>query len=406
MSGDFRKFDASENTYVPDVIQSETSEGSENTVSLNERSLHTARSATASTSQRSDGRPPANEIEAMNRLMRQVQQESAKRTQMLSLIFDKNFEERIRNCMQTRKDMEARAAAFEALIQQETLIKKPIKEITIQENHDEDNNGEFLINFSRTGSTSEEPITTPPDQAPSPSDRPGTNASPAAFAEAISPKKLSIEPNSVEHAESADKKTSKKLRGARLAKFGHWSKNAFNFFRAKNAISGKDGQISRKTSEKTSRQESSDHSEHTPSNKSQEAREAQQQARQARKKSRSTRTPQPKPSKLKGRKITKKGPTSKVGPKEAKISRKEDRKQATASSVLKYRAAKLSQAKNKLWKRNETKKATIPAKQRKLKSSQPKKRKSIKALAAGTPASKASKAGSKRNAEKKQKLRK
>lgn len=113
--------------------------------------------------------------------------------------------------------------------------------MTIQKNQEEDQEGDFAMNFSQTGTTSEEQIT-PPDQVRSASERAAGNniAVPPTgqAAEMISLKKLSREQLSTEHAESTDRKTTKGFRGAALSKFGHWSKNAFNFFRTKNTASG------------------------------------------------------------------------------------------------------------------------------------------------------------------------
>lgn len=47
---------------------------------------------------------------------------------MLNSVFDRNFDGKIKTCINTRAEMEARAAAFETIIQSETLIKKPMYE--------------------------------------------------------------------------------------------------------------------------------------------------------------------------------------------------------------------------------------------------------------------------------------
>lgn len=54
----------------------------------------------------------------------------------------------------------------------------------------------------------------------------------------VSSNKVESEQMFTEQADSAGKKTTKGFGEAAMTKVGHWSKNAFNFFRAKNVSSG------------------------------------------------------------------------------------------------------------------------------------------------------------------------
>ncbi|VDM14538.1 unnamed protein product [Wuchereria bancrofti] len=189
-----------------------------------------------------------NEIEAMNNFLREMQKEGNKRRDMLNSVFDKNFDGKIKTCINTRAEMEARAAAFETIIQSETLIKN--KEITTKNSYD----GAYGINSSQTGSTSDKFETSPEEQqqlilqhniAPVPTHK---------VAYVISPNKVESEQIFIEQADN----TGKKIKGfgeTALTKVGHWSKSAFNFFRTKNANSGKDAILLHKNPEKTSHEE-------------------------------------------------------------------------------------------------------------------------------------------------------
>ncbi|VDN81196.1 unnamed protein product [Brugia pahangi] len=197
-----------------------------------------------------------NEIEAMNNFLREMQKEGDKRRDMLNSVFDKNFDGKIKTCINTRAEMEARAAAFETIIQSETLIKNSFKEITTKNSYD----GAYGINSSQTGSTSDKLETSPKEQqqlilqhniVPDPTHK-------AAYV--TSPNKVESQQIFIEHADN----TGKKIKGfgeTALTKVGHWSKSAFNFFRIKNANSGKNPILLYKNLEKTSYAEN-DRSQH------------------------------------------------------------------------------------------------------------------------------------------------
>uniref|UniRef100_A0A0R3S2Y1 Uncharacterized protein n=1 Tax=Elaeophora elaphi TaxID=1147741 RepID=A0A0R3S2Y1_9BILA len=198
-----------------------------------------------------------NEIEAMSNLLIEMQKESDKRSEMLNSVFDKNFDGKIKTCINTRAEMEARAAAFETIIQSETLIKKPVKAITIENTYE----GVYGIN-SQTGSTSDRLITSPMEQqeltlkhvaeASSIASQPPQNNTDVVSPKKASPNKVESEQILTEQVDNAGKKITKGFGEAALTKVGHWSKSAFNFFRAKNVVPGKDATMLRKTSEKTS----------------------------------------------------------------------------------------------------------------------------------------------------------
>ncbi|KAK6112332.1 hypothetical protein QQG55_47275 [Brugia pahangi] len=182
-----------------------------------------------------------NEIEAMNNFLREMQKEGDKRRDMLNSVFDKNFDGKIKTCINTRAEMEARAAA---------------KEITTKNSYD----GAYGINSSQTGSTSDKLETSPKEQqqlilqhniVPDPTHK-------AAYV--TSPNKVESQQIFIEHADN----TGKKIKGfgeTALTKVGHWSKSAFNFFRIKNANSGKNPILLYKNLEKTSYAEN-DRSQH------------------------------------------------------------------------------------------------------------------------------------------------
>ncbi|VDK68251.1 unnamed protein product [Onchocerca ochengi] len=193
----------------------------------------------------------ANEIETMNNLLTAMQKESDKRNEMLNSVFDKNFDGKIKTCIDARAKMEARAVAFEKTIQSETLIKKPIKNITIENTYEE----VFGTNISQTGSTSDKIIMSPMEQQQVTLKYiAGGNSisqqSTRIAGDVISPNKVENKQISTEDAEIADKKVTKGFGEAALTKVGHWSKKAFKFLRKKSASSGNDATISRKNSRK------------------------------------------------------------------------------------------------------------------------------------------------------------
>lgn len=53
-----------------------------------------------------------------------MQKGNDERSEMLNSVFDKNFDGKIKACINTRDEMEARVAALERTIQSKTLIKK------------------------------------------------------------------------------------------------------------------------------------------------------------------------------------------------------------------------------------------------------------------------------------------
>ncbi|MCP9257428.1 hypothetical protein DINM_000670 [Dirofilaria immitis] len=182
-----------------------------------------------------------NEIKTMNNLLIEMQKEGDKRSEMLNSVFDKNFDGKIKTCINTRAEMEARAAAFETMIQYETLIKKPIKDITIENIYE----GVFGTNLSQTGSTTDELIMSPVEQQQIILE----NATPRLtrkVADVISPHTTDIMSSnkvindqiSTKHIGTTGKTITKGFSETALTKVGHWSKSAFKFFRTKNASSG------------------------------------------------------------------------------------------------------------------------------------------------------------------------
>ncbi|KAL3990228.1 hypothetical protein ACH3XW_30895 [Acanthocheilonema viteae] len=178
----------------------------------------------------------ANDIEAMSNLLIEMQKENDKRSEMLNSVFDKNFDGKIKTCINTRAEMETRATA---------------KEITTENIYEEI----FGINLSQTGSTSDKLRMSPMQQvaeASSNASQPPRNAVDVVSPSKVSSNKIESEQILTDQAENADKKITKGFGETALTKVGHWSKSAFNFFRTKNVNSGKDATMLRKTSEKTS----------------------------------------------------------------------------------------------------------------------------------------------------------
>ncbi|VDK72145.1 unnamed protein product [Litomosoides sigmodontis] len=168
-----------------------------------------------------------------------MQKENDERSEMLNSVFDKNFDGKIKACINTRAEMEARAAA---------------KEITTENKHE----GVFGANLSQTGSVSDKLRTSPLGQqsilqnvaeASSIASQPPRNIADVSPSKVLS-NKVESEQMFTEQADSTGKKTTKGFSEAAMTKVGHWSKNAFNFFRAKNVSSGKDGAMHGKTLEK------------------------------------------------------------------------------------------------------------------------------------------------------------
>uniref|UniRef100_A0A915PVL2 Non-structural maintenance of chromosomes element 4 n=1 Tax=Setaria digitata TaxID=48799 RepID=A0A915PVL2_9BILA len=168
-----------------------------------------------------------NEIETMNKLLDEMKKESEKRTEIRKFIFDKNFEKKIKTCINMRAEIDAYAAECETIIQSETLITKPVQT-----------------------ATASEIFTILPMEQQLPTIKHFVGACKATHV--ILPKKNENEQISIEHVDSAGKKMVKGFGEVALTKVGHWSKSAFNFFRIKNISSGKDATVSRKSQKKTS----------------------------------------------------------------------------------------------------------------------------------------------------------
>lgn len=111
------------------------------------------------------------------------------------------------------------------------------KEITAENTYD----GVFGINYSQTGSTSNRFRTSPLEQLTLQHVAGANSIVPQPTCKAtdvLSSNKVESEQIFTEQADNAGKKVIKGFGEAALTKVGHWSKNAFNFFRTKNASSG------------------------------------------------------------------------------------------------------------------------------------------------------------------------
>ncbi|CAG9531524.1 unnamed protein product [Cercopithifilaria johnstoni] len=253
---------AFEKSLVSSQISLETHEQSSQSHPLTRNILRRLPNISTNNSTSTEQNEATDEIEAMSNLLTEMQKENDERSEMLISVFDKNFDAKIKTCIDTRAEMEARATAFETIIQSETLIKKPVKEITTENTYE----GVFGTNFSQTGSTSDGLRMSPMEQqqftsqhiaeASSIASQLPRNVADVTSPSKVSPNKVESEQILTEQAENAGKKITKGFGEAALTKVGHWSKSAFNFFRTKNISSGKDATMLRKTAEKATHVES------------------------------------------------------------------------------------------------------------------------------------------------------